>query len=57
MSNTPMTYAQYMKAYRERHPEVVLRGRINSAVNLLVKHGYTVTPPADQQQKEGACNE
>lgn len=35
----------YRRAYAVEHPEKQEQWRINSAVNLLTKHGFTVNPP------------
>lgn len=45
-------YAQYQKDYRTAHPEKVLAMRTRYYINFLRKNGYTVTPPADQQEQE-----
>ena len=33
---------QYLREYRANHPDTILRWRINSAVNLLTRHGWTL---------------
>lgn len=45
-------YVAYVREYRARNPEKVLRWRLNQAVNLLRRNGYTVLPP-DTAQGEG----
>ncbi len=45
-------YEKYVREYRRRNPEKVLRWRLNQAVNLLRRNGYTVLPP-DTAQGEG----
>lgn len=42
----------YQRDYRKRHPEVVKKTRINYARKLLTDNGYTVIPPADNQQNQ-----
>ena len=36
---------QKRNEYNANHPEVVLRRRIATSINLLTKHGYVVLPP------------
>lgn len=36
---------QKRNEYNATHPEVVLRRRIATSINLLTKHGYIVLPP------------
>ena len=43
-------YAQYQKRYRDSHPEKILAQRTRYYINFLRKAGYTIIPPADQQE-------
>ena len=51
-SGSHFDYVAYVREYRARNPEKVLRWRLNQAVNLLRRNGYTVLPP-DTAQGEG----
>ena len=43
---------EYTRNYRKRHPEMVKKSRINYAKKLLTDNGYTVIPPAENQQPQ-----
>lgn len=45
-----LTMAEYVARYRKNHPEKAYQWRIASAVHLLEKEGYTVTPPASSTE-------
>lgn len=40
---------EYANAYRRKHPDTILKHRINSARNLLEKNGYTVYGPGERK--------
>lgn len=42
-------YNAYQRNYLQKNPEKRLKFRINSAVNLLRRQGWTCTPPADRK--------
>lgn len=43
---------EYMRRYRTAHPEKYEASRINTAINFLRKHGYTVIAPEGEERHD-----
>ena len=44
---------QKRNEYNARHPEKVLQHRITASINLLTKHGYSVSGPIKNMEGAG----
>lgn len=44
------------RRYRKNHPDKAMMYRLNAAVALLIRHGYSISAPANTAVKGGAAN-